>query len=387
MKLIHTADIHLDTSFAGAGMPPAFGNRRRQAQRDTFRAICAHAATVEADALLIAGDLFEHDRVSRDTLTFLHNAFEQLQPMPVCIAPGNHDPCVQDSPYRSEAWPANVQVFDRIDWTSYALDAVPLTVHGFGFDGFDVSRNPFGSLRVPEDDRVHVAVAHGSERGHLPPHQKLYAPFDGAGAAAPGLHYLALGHFHTLTEVQGAFDMPMWYPGSPEALNFKETGPRHFLEVEIDPAAPHAVQVTPRPCGQMLYRAETLTVDETTTTQLLVDTLRGWAEEGDRPVVARVRLAGAAPPELRAELGAVQDAARPGYAFLDLVDETEPLEDYWELAQEQTSLGLFLARINAEIDDEPDAQRRQHLVRARELGLAAYRNRDVPVRGLDAGTT
>ena len=199
---MHTADVHLDRCYSSARFPAAFANRRRQALRDAFLRIVARAGEWPADALLIAGDLFEHDRVSRDTAALLRRAFESVPHVPVFIAPGNHDPYLPDSPYAVQRWPGNVFIFPRPTWTAHALDRLPLTVHGFGFDGPDVSTNPFGSLTIPGDDRVHVAGAHGSEMGSLPAGKGAYAPFDAETATPDGLRYLALGHFHGAKLIQ-----------------------------------------------------------------------------------------------------------------------------------------------------------------------------------------
>jgi len=160
MRLVHTADIHLDASFAGTGMPAAFGNRRRQSLRDVFRSIVSRAGEWPADALLIAGDLFEQERVTKDTVAFLIGEFWSIAHVPVFIAPGNHDPYTPDSPYACEEWPENVHVFDQPVWQACSLADRPLVVHGFAFDGPDISSSPFGKLAVPDDGRVHVAVAH-----------------------------------------------------------------------------------------------------------------------------------------------------------------------------------------------------------------------------------
>ena len=149
MRIIHTSDVHLDASFAGAGMPPDFGNRRRQSLRDVFRDIVARAAAWPADVLLIAGDLFEAERVTRDTVAFLKSEFESLAPIPVFVAPGNHDPYVQSCPYSTDSWPGNVVIFREPTWAEHVIEETLWTVHGFGFDGADVSRNPFGNLQIP----------------------------------------------------------------------------------------------------------------------------------------------------------------------------------------------------------------------------------------------
>src|SRR5688500_18645584 len=111
MKLIHTVALHLDCSFAAVGMRPGHGNRRRQGLREVFSAILRRAHEWPADAVLISGDLFEQERVTRDTLSFLREAFESIRPIPVFIAPGNQDPYTASSPYAVEPWPANVYLF------------------------------------------------------------------------------------------------------------------------------------------------------------------------------------------------------------------------------------------------------------------------------------
>jgi DNA repair exonuclease SbcCD nuclease subunit len=380
MKLIHTADVHLDASFAASGMPPAYGNRRRQSLRDTFARILRRAAEWPADAVLIAGDLFEHERVSRDTVAFLRQAFESVRPIPIFIAPGNHDPWVPSSPYATEPWPANVFIFNRAEWTDYALKNLPLTVHGFAFDGPDISRNPFGQLLVPRDGRVHVAVAHGSERNRQPAGKTAYAPFDARLAAPDGLTYLALGHFHRVTRIEGDFTAHVYYSGAPEGHGFDETGPHYYLEVEIDPE-PRQVRVTPMPSSQTCYEVRTVDCTDFASAQDLVDALRALANGDGAAKVLRVRLTGWCAPALATAIENVHDVVAGAFEFLELINETQPEEDYAELSREDTSLGEFIRQMETAIHAAPDERIRRMLNRAREAGLAAYRDQELPIRG------
>ena len=380
MRLIHTADVHLDASFAGAGMPPGLGNRRRQSLRDVFRRIMRRAAEWPADAVLLPGDLLDTERASRDTIVFLRDTFESIRPIPVFIAPGNHDPYVTGSPYATETWPANVHIFRRPEWSSVEVEGLPLTVHGFAFDGPYISMNPFGSLRVPADGRIHVAAAHGSERSRQPSGKKSYAPFDAASAAVSGLQYLALGHFHAMTPVPG-FETAMYYSGAPEGHSFGEPGPHHYLEVEID--ASGRVTATPVESSRMVYDVRTVHCADFTNSGQLVELLRGFAPEGEPGRLLRVLLQGEIQPTIQNALGAVRDAVADEFVFLDLVDETHPVEDYASLARSNTTMGAFIARIGQEVDDAPDAARGAVLARARQVGLAAYRGRDLPIRGME----
>lgn len=388
MKLIHTADIHLDASFAGAGMPPSFGNRRRQCLRDVLAAIVQRAAEWPADAVLIAGDLFDLDRVTADTAAFLRSVFERIQPVPVFIAPGNHDPFVPGSPYVTERWPENVVIFERPEWQAHDVADVPLTVHGFGFNAFNITENPFGALHPPDDGRVHVAVAHGSERGRQPAGKTAYAAFDAADAADPNLHYLALGHFHRVTPITGPFTAAIYYSGAPEPHGFDETGPLHYLEVEItpQPSGAPAAQVNPVSAARTVYETYDIECDEQSHSQQIIDAIRALPAPEGRERIARIALRGTCPPPLQSALPAVYDAVAERFAFLDLVDETHPAEDYGALAAAGTTLGIFIQRLSREIDEAPDARTRAMLERARQVGLTAYRGRETPIRGLERGS-
>ncbi len=382
MRFVHTADLHLDACFASSRMPARVANRRRQSVRDVFHAIVQRTREWPADALLIAGDLFEHERVTRDTVIFIISELATLRPIPVVIAPGNHDPFISASPYATEAWPENVHIFSAPVWTTLALYDGQLLVHGFAFDGYDISVNPYGTLETPDDGALHIAVAHGSERGHQPPDGKLYAPFDAASMDLPGLKYAALGHFHRVTEIKGVPGTVMWYPGMPEGQGFDETGPHHYLEVEVEDAG---VRVTPVVSSRVVFSTYELDCSSFTTAQQILDALRAWSAGNPQPQVARVTLTGLCRPSILAELPGVQDAAADGFEHLVLLDETTPAEDFEELARETSTLGAFIGRLNDEIRDAPDPQRKRLLERAREAGLAAHRDQKLAIPGLEIG--
>ncbi len=379
MRIIHTADIHLDACYAFPGFPAGFGSRRRQGLRDVLHTILQRAVAWPADAVLIAGDLFERDRVSRDTVAFLRREFGLVQPVPVFIAPGNRDPYVDDSPYALEPWPDNVHIFRTPEWTARALDDKPLTVHGFAFDGPDLSTSPYGALRVPNDGRVHVAVGHGSERRRLPEGKPERAPFDAAELAAEGLSYLALGHFHALTPIEERRTPRIYYSGAPEGHHFDEPGIHYYLEVEI---VNGQAAVTPVPSSTVVYSTHTLDCSDFTTLDEVIDALRGLTQGSALGHIVRVILEGTCPAAISAGLPSARDAVNPLFEHIEIVDNTRAAEDYDALAKENTSMGAFVRQINDAIRGAGDERERRVRARAREVGLAAYRGMDLPLRGV-----
>ena len=143
VRFVHTSDLHLDTSFSASGFPSRIGNRKREAIRGTFKRILREAAEVPVDLILIAGDLFEHDRVTPDTVEFLKLQFESLGTIPVFIAPGNHDPYLPGSPYREESWPANVRIFTEERFNTVELSELGVRVTGFGFTRSRIEERAF----------------------------------------------------------------------------------------------------------------------------------------------------------------------------------------------------------------------------------------------------
>lgn len=377
MRLIHTADIHLDHSFASEGFLPRLGNRRRQSIRQAFQHILDRAGQWPADAILIAGDLFEQDYVTRDTVAFVLDAFKSLAPIPIFIAPGNQDPFVPESPYAMEQWPDHVHIFREPRWTSVEV-ADKLVVHGFGFDGTEISRNPFGELAVPSDGRVHIGIAHASEVNHLPHGQKLYCPFRMEDGMAEGLHYLALGHYHVHIPIPAGYGVAA-YPGAPEAFSFRDRDAGHYIEVE---ATPEDVVATPVRVGTTSFREHAVDCTGLREGQELIEKIHDAYDGDDKQLLLRVTLEGVCDPAIWAEADRIRETLQNRFEHIEILDRTEPMEDFESLSRENTSLGSFAATILDEIRTTPAGARRQMLLRARDAGLAAFRNWDLPVRGL-----
>ncbi len=389
MKLIHTADTHLDTLFAEPGMPADYGARRRRQLRECFAKLVTHALNTRADALLVAGDLYDAGRVTRDTVNFLREQFERAAPLPVLIAPGNRDPFTADSPYAVESWPSNVVIFGDPEWRVWEARDIPLTVHGIGFADRDPSASDFMRLRVPRDGRIHAALAHGTAEGHLsPPHAEPRGMFSLAEIIQPGLNYVALGHAHIMRALAREPGMQAWYCGPPEGHGFDECGHTGFLEVVVEPAAdggPPAVSISPMTTAGVFFSMETVDASAAGDAAAAAAEAceRMLAAAGGVPVAGRVRLTGAAPGETRAAIHAALEGLRPRFAWLAVLDETALDANYGEFAREDTALGEFTRRTGDALADAADAERAALCGRAREIGVAALLGAPLDLPGLD----
>jgi DNA repair exonuclease SbcCD nuclease subunit len=222
MKLVVFSDLHLDAAFAWVGAGSQAAHCRRQALRSTLRRTLDLAWAERADAVLCAGDLYEHDRYTPDTAEFLRACFDKVYPLRIFISPGNHDYYGPDSIYTTVSWSPNVRVFSEAGLEPITLD------HGLTLWGA-AHRTPAGTpgflsgFRVDRGG-VNIALFHGSELGGLPAQgadKSAHAPFREEEIEKSGLNHAFVGHYHCCRDAA-----LHTYPGNPDPLSFGETGPR-----------------------------------------------------------------------------------------------------------------------------------------------------------------
>ncbi len=230
VRVLHCADVHLDTAFPGLG--PEWPLRRRQAIRSALGRIARLAAELRVDALTIGGDLYEDGRAGADTAAFLGDVLGGV-PCPVLIAPGNHDPYLPTSLYARHPWPGNVHIFRSREFEAVAVG--DMRVCGVAHLQPKGTPNPLAGYRVPDGPPA-VALMHGSEVGALQFEGAAkvdHAPFQEAEVAAAGFAFALCGHYHMPRATPW-----LCYPGNPEPLTFGETGERGAMLVDFTTTPP-----------------------------------------------------------------------------------------------------------------------------------------------------
>lgn len=201
-RILHTSDIHLE-----------FLN---DAACRSLEAVVNLSGEITMDLVIIAGDLFDHNRVDDALVSFV---VEQLQriPAPVAILPGNHDCLVSGSVYRREhLWRncTNVRVFGTPSGETLDLPGLGVTLWGKSHESYNNDIRPLAGIPRPQGNgQWHIAVAHGfyvSKPNPLFPSYHITQE-DITGS---GWDYIALGHIVTFMCV---CDEPVkaYYSGSP----------------------------------------------------------------------------------------------------------------------------------------------------------------------------
>ncbi|MEZ5280755.1 MAG: metallophosphoesterase [Acidimicrobiales bacterium] len=226
-------DLHLDTPFAWA--PASVGRLRRNDLRDALEASVALCETAGADALLLAGDIYEHDRITPDTARFITRVLNRCS-CRVLVAPGNHDWLSPSSVWATADFDDHVHVFDGRSLEPVRIAGV--TVWGAAH------HSPSGTPGFLDDFRVrgegpHLGLFHGSEkagfsiedRDQSGRSKQPHAPFEASQIPRSGLAHAVVGHFHRRREATHHT-----YPGNPAPLAFGEQGGGGAVVLGVTPA-------------------------------------------------------------------------------------------------------------------------------------------------------
>lgn len=214
INFIHTADMHIGTSFATANFGHTLGLKRRTELKETFFKLLDQCKENKTDLLLIAGDMFDNDYTELSDIKDVQKKFEELTDTQIVICAGNHDAIINTSScYNLVKWSENVYIFpDKL--TKYTIEPLDLDLYSFSWNKKEIKEMNFDNLVIEDKSKTNILMLHGDIYT-----QSHYLPLDIYDLLDKGFDYIALGHVHK-PELNDRFA----YCGTPEPLDFKETG-------------------------------------------------------------------------------------------------------------------------------------------------------------------
>lgn len=322
VKILHSADLHLGSTFGGVSMDTAQVLARRQ--KGLLSRLLRLKEQEECQIMLLAGDLFDaqpSEALVRDTVSWL----ERME-IPVCIAPGNHDYLGTDSPYNRVSWPSNVHIFRRAAMESVSVPKLDLRIWGAGFETMDCPSLLEG-FRAEGAEPYQVAVLHGDPTAPRSPS----CPVTRGQVRDSGLQYLALGHIHKAGSFTSGSTLCAW-PGCPMGRGFDETGVKGALVVTLGEGQPDL-----RFFDLGLGRFEELKVE--VGEDPLEDILAALpADTGED--IYRITLTGTAE---KIDLAQLRQRLKGSFLELILEDETTRPVELWENAGQDSLEGQLFA--------------------------------------------
>ena len=384
VKLIHTADLHLDSAFRSRFTKEEAENRR-QKQLMAWKELLSFAVEKKVQGILIAGDLFDSPVVSHGTMDFFLSTISEHPEISFFYLRGNHD---TENTFRyQENLPKNLFLFSEKGKKYRLNDRLLLAGVEYGTKDISFGENEGATqgagqaaeqgvgqetvrgaetlskneteseeesrfLKLKEEDcnilLLHGALYQGTPKGDS--FQGEEGIFLKNLEKLP-LSYIALGHIHKGGEGKlnnGA----LWaYPGCLQGRGFDEEGERGFLYLKVEEEKKEIhKEFIPIKQGEFRILEIELLEDEGT-----LACLKKIEEEMEKAGISkedslRIILKGKKGLEQERNLRYLQLQLQDSVFFLEIQDESELSWNREEAMKEKSLKGEFL-RVLAAADN------------------------------------
>lgn len=364
IRFLHTADWQIGKQFANVPGDP--GAALRTQRLDTVAKIADVAVEKAVDAVLVAGDVFDDNAVSDDTLRRTINAMNAFSGSWVLL-PGNHDSGLTQSAWsrlrKLSIVPDNVILADEPE-AIYLADGklvilpAPLKRRQEVRDltaWFDMYDSPQEVFRV--------GLAHGSVTNRLPESAETHNPISDERTTSANLDYLALGDWHGTLNIADK----TWYSGTHEQDRFKQNEPGNALLVDIEKpgATPHVEALK---VGRYSWDQLEFAVSDNASLSVLDNRLQGL---GDDPTTTllRLRLSGSVSLSTRQILNDMLAKWSARFHFLQIDDSHLGAQPSAEDIAEMGATGFLKEAITSIVAIEQDPDDLDHVHASRALQI------------------
>ena len=358
MKLIHTADIHLDSKLS-RHLDDARAAERKNELLSTFQNIVHYAVSNSVDAILIAGDLFDIRNISATARDAVISVILNNPNITFFYLRGNHDAGAFLDAFKNRIQsdlPENLKLFKET-WTSY---------HFTGQDGTEVvitgaeinrdNNTALESSLALNQAECNIVMLHGQETETKEKNDAEIIPI--RNYRNRGLDYLALGHIHqpkiAQLDARGTYS----YCGCPEGRGFDEIGPRGFNLLTVKDGT---VDVRFVPFAQRIIYDMKVDVSNALTNDDAVGLIRSAFEEGGVLFkdLAKVRLSGETGLDVHFDIAYIAHVLNENYYLIRVKDESRPAVVYDSFIADMSLKGEFVRMVKDAVDreqiDEEDA--------------------------------
>lgn len=234
MKIIHTADIHLDSPLAQIKDSAS----RRYELLLALSNMAEYANNNDVKAIVIAGDLFDSQFAADSTIAGVAEIVNRSKAS-WFVLQGNHG---SSAPYvKLKNFAPQINLFTS-EWSYFNLDNVTVCGRELGAD--DVEQ--YGKLTL-DKSRYNIVALHGDVD------DDSYGLIDRKHLGKSNANYIALGHRHALAKY--SFNgVKACYSGVLEPRGFDEPSQTGFIVIDTDKDEIAFVE-------QHIRRIETVTID------------------------------------------------------------------------------------------------------------------------------
>jgi len=338
MKLIHCADLHLDSPME-ANLSPEKAKERKGEILATFSKMVRLAAEGGVAAILISGDLFDSNHITKRTERYVLDLIASYPELAFFYLAGNHD---RGTSIRfADSKPDNLYTFDE-GWSSYNFGEV--TIVG--------SERPDPETLLLDEDALNIVMMHGQERSGKGMQGENAIRF--SLLKNKNIDYLALGHLHEYRTAQIDARCTACYSGCLEGRGFDECGQKGYVLLETTGKG-----ITHRfvPMARRTLHTVACDISGFSTQVELENRLMEAVSGIPSTDLVKVELVGHCPVEQMKDTGHLLGVLSDAFYFAKIVDKSRLLIDPESYRNDISLKGEFVRRVMASNLKEEEKER------------------------------
>ena len=359
MKFVHMADMHFDIPFTVLNSRNKLGEQRRLEQREAFKKIIDYIKENNIEYFFIAGDLYENEYIRKSTIEYINNLFKEIPNTKIYITPGNHDPYINGSMYKTVKWSDNVKLFtNHIE----KVENEDCDIYGFGFNDFYCGVSEVQDIVIDNKEKINILITHGTLNGGTIEDMQ-YNPLNKTKLKQIGFDYIALGHIHK-PDYNSEENQRIVYPGSPISMGFDELGKHGVIVGEL---TKDDIKLKFLPIDKKEFKEKELDISDTNNIEELIEKINSLDLEDN--IYYKLILTGDKNFEIN-----INNLFKfiINENIIKIKNNTKLKVDLEELSKENSLKGLFVKEILEELNkDDYDKETLNNVL---EIGLEILNN-------------
>ena len=346
MKIIHCADLHLDSKIET--LPSEKSRLRREEIVRTFERLATFATENSVGAVMIAGDMFDTARVTLKTRGRVLHAIESNPSVDFLYLSGNHDD--ENFIATLDELPKNLKVFND-EWTAFEYGNT--VISGIKFTSANTNAL-YDSLSL-DKEKINIVVMHGQIAGYKSNESAEIISIP--RLKDKNIDYLALGHIHNYAE--GIIDErgKYVYCGCLDARGFDELGDKGFVLINTDGGKVESRFVSF--CSRRFHEVDYEIKDNQSFYALLENLLALLKSSCDRGDLIKVVLKGSHGTNFEIDKDTLAARLAENFFYCKVYDRTELKVDMDDYINDKSVRGEFVRAI---LESNMEEQMKQRVI-------------------------
>lgn len=348
MKIIHCADLHLDSRMT-SNLSSEQARERKNEILKTYSLMVDYAVNNDVKVIIIAGDLFDTKNVSATARNVVKNSIMDHPHIDFLYLKGNHD---NDNFLSTlDAVPDNLKLFGD-SWKTYKYKNITIS-------GIELSKGnsvtAYNSLVLDHDD-FNIVTLHGQEAKYQD--KDKAETINLLNLKNKNIDYLALGHIHGykvgILDNRGKY----CYSGCLEGRGFDECGKKGFILIDIDEDKRSAEHEFISIAQREIF-TEQVDVTGCLTTQDALECIKNKMKEMNYPKASLMKfvLFGDVDVECEINVDYMARYLEDKFYFIKIYNETKWNVNYSDYALDESLKGEFVRMVQAsDMEDEKKAK-------------------------------